>query len=400
MFKSKNLTKLLSLVVAILLWLYVVGVENPPTKVKVPNVPVKIVNTENLTERGLVINTENTSFVMDVLIEGSRSDVLKVKAEDITITADVFGYIEGLNSIPVMISVPDKIFLADNKPRVINIDIEKLVTVNTKVKVVYEGKPKNDREPTILDLTPEEVEIKGPESQVFKVSTVEAAIDAAQLGETSRSFNAEIVAKDNKGIIMDSVSLSSNSITIEAAAYKTKEVPLEVVFAEDIESKYQIEDVRIPDRVQIKGKSVKLDGIAKLTTKPIDLSRLDSSNEIPVAVDLPEGVMLTSASENMSLSITLKGVSSREFEIPVSKITSRGIDEDKEFVSAAENVSVTVMGQESVISKMTPEDIVLYVDLTDKEVGTYSVEIKAETEKAEVSLSVDPKELYLTVRDI
>ena len=96
MIRNKNVLRLLSVVLALFLWFYVVAVENPYSERKITKIPIQFVNHEELESRGLAIDYSDVQ-TMDVVISGSRSDVMKVRADEITATVDLTGYEKGKN---------------------------------------------------------------------------------------------------------------------------------------------------------------------------------------------------------------------------------------------------------------------------------------------------------------
>lgn len=88
MLKNKTVLKIVSLVIAIFLWIYVMGEVDPETKVKVYGIEVNYINTELLAENGLAV-AEDEPVTINATIEGKRSDVNKAKKKGLTASVDV-----------------------------------------------------------------------------------------------------------------------------------------------------------------------------------------------------------------------------------------------------------------------------------------------------------------------
>ncbi|MHC1724225.1 MAG: YbbR-like domain-containing protein [Aminipila sp.] len=398
MLQNKNFTKLLSVVLAIFLWVYVVAVENPPTKVKIPNVPIKLVNVESLNQRGLAISSDEDYF-MDIVIEGTRSDVLKISADDIIATADVFGYGVGENYIPVTVTLPDSVSVADQKTTRLTIDIEELVSVYKPVNVVFNGKIDPKLEATVFSMTPEEVEVKGAKSKVASVKSVNAAIDVSELTNKAKVFTTDLSTVDAKGQSVNNIKLSSDTADIEAAVYQIKEVPLEVDVSGEVDKAYQVTSMNVPQKVKIKGLKEDLDKINKVTADPIDISKVTATTEIPLSVKLPKGIMLAQESEKAAVSIDIKGISVKEFEIPSSSISALGLGEKLSLVINTQSVKVKISGKETDVEKLTAEDIGLSIDLTGLQAGIYTVPLKIDKEDGVSEILVTPSEIHITINE-
>lgn len=82
---TKDFTiKLLSLVLAFLLWLYVMGEENPEIPYEINDVPVKLINSDTLEKKGLIVLDEK-NYTVNVKVRGRRSDVLNIAAQNISV---------------------------------------------------------------------------------------------------------------------------------------------------------------------------------------------------------------------------------------------------------------------------------------------------------------------------
>ena len=84
--------KLISLLVAFSLWFVVVFFEDPPQEETFVNIPVQFVNTERLTDEGLVYEVlDNTDVVKRVTVTGPQTVVAAMRSrgsECIIATAD------------------------------------------------------------------------------------------------------------------------------------------------------------------------------------------------------------------------------------------------------------------------------------------------------------------------
>ena len=70
MLNNKKLNIILSLIIAAMLWVYVVGEVQPDTTKQLRGVPITMTRTDVLAERGLAISAVSTE-TMDVEISGS-----------------------------------------------------------------------------------------------------------------------------------------------------------------------------------------------------------------------------------------------------------------------------------------------------------------------------------------
>ena len=86
--KNKGFYMVLSVLVAIGLWVYVVGVQNPDSSGPVRNLPVTFVGTDVLESRGLMI-VSGADQTVTLNVNGKRDALLALSSETVSITVDV-----------------------------------------------------------------------------------------------------------------------------------------------------------------------------------------------------------------------------------------------------------------------------------------------------------------------
>ena len=102
MLKNDRINMIIALLIAIGLWVYVVGVENPKKDIQIKDVPIIFVNGDTLAESDLTLLSVSDSYV-DVQVTGVRSEIRNVDRNDIKITADLEGYKAGEHTIRLQI---------------------------------------------------------------------------------------------------------------------------------------------------------------------------------------------------------------------------------------------------------------------------------------------------------
>ena len=153
MLKNKSFVKMISVVLAVVLWAYVIGEVNPTVKKTVSDIPVELTNTETLEERGLALQGDEEYFAA-VVVEGARSELNELKAADIHVTADMYGYEKGENHVSLDVTLPDGISLEELKTPEITVTLETLETKSLPVTVVFTGESGDNLEPSYLYTVP------------------------------------------------------------------------------------------------------------------------------------------------------------------------------------------------------------------------------------------------------
>jgi hypothetical protein len=395
MIRNKNVLRLLSVVLALFLWFYVVAVENPYSERKITKIPIQFVNHEELESRGLAIDYSDVQ-TMDVVISGSRSDVMKVSADEITATVDLTGYEKGKNYANITIKVPSKVELVDQRIQVIPITVEKLQTAKKKVNIQFTGTASKEKEAKLFAQDIGQVKVSGAQSQVAKVSKVFADLDVSKLTDNSKKYSLKIYAADAKGKEITGVELSHTKVGVQAGLYSIKSVPLSLDLKGEPAAEYRVSALDAPKTVKIAGFADELEKIDKLVSNPIYLSDLTESKKIPIEITLPEGVEL--AEQNaVVLDVKIKGLESKEFAILSSNVSIRGLATGKNATVENATLKVKAYVKDASASSISTDDIALYVDLTGLENGEHKVKVRAEQVDGIGDVSIEPQEVTVKI---
>ena len=395
MIRNKNVLRLLSVVLALFLWFYVVAVENPYSERKITKIPIQFVNHEELESRGLAIDYSDVQ-TMDVVISGSRSDVMKVSADEITATVDLTGYEKGKNYANITIKVPSKVELVDQRIQVIPITVEKLQTAKKKVNIQFTGTASKEKEAKLFAQDIEQVKVSGAQSQVAKVSKVFADLDVSKLTDNSKKYSLKIYAADAKGKEITGVELSHTKVGVQAGLYSIKAVPLSLDLKGEPRAEYRVSALDAPKTVKIAGFADELEKIDKLVSNPIYLSDLTESKKIPIEITLPEGVELAEQ-DAVVLDVKIKGLESKEFAIVSSNVSIRGLATGKNATVENATLKVKAYVKDASASSISTDDIALYVDLTGLENGEHKVKVRAEQVDGIGDVSIEPQEVTVKI---
>ena len=401
MLKSNKLNLLISIVCAIVLWAYITTVVNPETERTVTGIPVDLTNIEALNYRGFTVN-ESISYLVDVSVRGSRSEVAKLTPADFRATADITGYRKGVASVPVNIVMPPNFELVDIRPENIQVDIVNLITVNKPVRLEYEDTFPSGMEPGSIIITPEEMEVSGIADVVDSIDYIRAIVPEGSLSEEVSTFRLDVVAINKNGEPVHNVGLSHNSVEVTAAIYIVKRVPLRIETIGEPNENAEITDLYIPGNIVIRGAMADIEEINEIEGRPIDLSDITYTEEIPIEpyLHLPEGVELANASQNLSIRIEVQGISKKEFIYTADMIELRDLAPTLSGHVKTGSVTVIVLAPQDVLERVTQYNVKLFVDVSGySRVGlTSEFEVETECGIEEIrSITVEPAKVQVTI---
>lgn len=302
MLKNNTMLKILSLLLAIALWAFVLGEVNPEVKKTIYGVPVEFTNVESLADRDLAMITQE-GYSVDIVVKGSRSDVGQLELSDIHVTADLYGYEKGENHISVDVTVPNEISLEEVKTPEITVVLEEMVSVSKPVIVEFTGHTDKNMEPSVVKTTPAEVEVKGAESVVARVDHVKVQVDATDLTETSEVFYEVPTAWTAKNKLIKDVSISANSIEVEAILHHIKTVSLDVKVTGSTDGESEI---TVPEEITVKGSAEALARVTVISAQSVNVDDITETTVIPLELTLPYGVELAEISEDIGIKVEFK----------------------------------------------------------------------------------------------
>ena len=341
--------KIISLLSAIVLWMYVMAVVDPEDTKLYENIPITITNLNEIKDLGLVVDPDD-NLVTSVYIKGKLSDLQKISANNIDVYGTVSNPIEGQNQLYLRASVNDKV-TTEFKSDTIVINLEKSIEEEKNITVNITGVYKDNVDKVDLDKT--KVVVSGPRSSVDSVKYVQATFDANKESVDTKSTELELKALDSEMNEVDHVTLEFNKVTAKVSYFQQKQVKINPIFSSNESNLVQDQDFTIiPSEINIKGKSDVINNIDSINTKIINVDELGTNNKI-VDVDSPDGINADKDSvtiklinknktknstfvysgDDISLLNNEEDVSINDFEIPDDIIVKIQYDNDSDRIS-------------------------------------------------------------------
>ncbi len=294
---NKNDRKLivLSILVAVIMWAFVMTSTNPSLSKTIRNVPLTIKNQEVMQKDGYALVGKDEVASVNVKVEGSRSDLVSLSAEDLVASIDLGVPTEGIKTLNVNVDVPSGIRIEKVSPSNINLKMEKIVKKDLTVDIKISDRLKESKIINVSEQSTKKITVSGLRNYVDKVDKIVLNINEEEyLDGKIHDIGVKPVDKDGKTV--ENVDLSQNDVSISFDVLQSKEVGVELNY-DNLPKNMQIEESKIsPNKVIVKGEKSIVDKISAIKTREIDLSNLKNDEfeqrvelEIPQAVELNEG---------------------------------------------------------------------------------------------------------------
>ena len=396
---NKFTLKVLSLIIAILIWLLVRNVDDPIVVRTFYEIPVSIENASYLAENleiPLLVDGKDT---VKVRVKGARSVVSKLKKEDIKAVADMTQIISK-DTTPIMVPVEvTGTGISDSditvRPRNIQVDIEKQKSVEKTIAVsTGDTQPDKDYEIGNLKANPEKVTISGPETIINKIDKVVALIDVTGRKESNIEIKSQLKIYDKN---LDELSpkqleylnikeISDNTIRIQAQFWKVKQnVKIKAEYSGEPKRGYEVDSINlVPDTISVAGtdealKKLEQEGnTLEIPGKYIDVTDKtgDFEQNIDLSELLPEDLKLV-RDLNSSVIATVKILpyNSRDYEVSVTKIEADNKAEDLDLVFQDEQITIRAKAKEQDLDSLSAANIQVQIDLSGYGEGEYEVPV-------------------------
>ncbi|EQK45450.1 ybbR-like family protein [[Clostridium] bifermentans ATCC 638] len=387
--KNNTKIKLISLLSALVLWLYVMTVEDPVETRTFSDIPVTITNMSVLEERGLTIYPKE-ELLADISIRANLSSLRPINRDNIYIYGRLDDPKEGKNVVYLQANLPERVNKYDIKPNVITLDLEKVVNEKRSISVDVEGEPKINIDN--IETNKKTVDVSGPRTLVNKVTSIKATLDASDKYKDF-STKLKLVPVDANGDAVKGVKLDDNFVVATVKFLQEKVVPVKLVFDDSVSNQSNLENYSInPKDITIEGKKEALDNINGINTKPITANDLKNNNSIDVALDIPKDIKIKNKISSIKLNIN-KNITS-EFLISKSdiEIVSKESETGKEvdLSKIPENIKITVSYSDE-IKDLSQKDIQLYIDMADTSQGEGKYPIKYKSKYDFKDVQIEPK---------
>ena len=398
MFNNKIVNIIFSVLVAIGLWIYVVGEINPETTGKFADVPIRFINAAALAEDGLAL-VDPGPQTATVTISGTRSDMKELNPSEIEITGDLTGLEEGENQVELSVSLPDDMKLQSISAKKVKVTIETLVFAEKPVQIRYEGTIPEGKEPGAITITPTVVQVSGAASSVEKVQFAAATISTKDIRETPSELSPTLKPVGDDGSPLPYVFLSQEQATVQITMLDVKTVPLRMDVIGSVPDGFILESKSQPETISIKGTTEALSGVDAVFGDDIDLSKQKQSVELPIQLTLPAGVEVADESINPILKLVISQAAAKTFTYDSAGLVVNGLTPGLAVDLPTQSILLSVQSSAVIAESLVAGDFTLAIDLGGLEAGTHKVSISVDTQKTGLVYKTTPKEIQVVIRE-
>lgn len=301
-FNRNLMAKIIALVIAIILWFFVMNEQNPSIDSNF-TVPLEITRLSD----GYTVDRSVENVKLKV--RGPRSLFAMATERDFKAYADLNGITEGKHSVKVQTVLPQGFELVTTSPETVIFDIDKVIKRELITELAFSGSP--DSGVTIGSATPmvKTVNIEGPSQAVNAVARV---VGYVNLAKKDSDFKAAVplVAVNNEGKEVGDIKLSPDTVEVQVSIVKglyKKFVDIKPMVANDLGANMILNSVKInPGKIDIFGDQRIVDTLDYIETEQISLADLDKPTTKEIKLKLPIGITVTNDTITVKIDIAVK----------------------------------------------------------------------------------------------
>ncbi|AFM39697.1 hypothetical protein Desaci_0635 [Desulfosporosinus acidiphilus SJ4] len=368
--------KLLSFLVAILFWLFVIyqGSSDKIIPEQTLNVPLVVTN---LPQNMIVMSTLP---LVSVRFQGINPSA---NIKDIYAQVDLTGGTAGDHDYNVKVNYPSGTNVVDWQPTSIKLTLDTVQEKIVPVQVAMSGNPADGFQVGTPMVKPSAVNVRGPSKFVSTLDKVIAEVNIAGANNTVE-VSPPISFRDKAGkpilgpnpsvdILTAYPSSVDVVVPVTAKGLSTKMVTLNVKTTGTVAQGKVLKSVLpSPISVQVTGSAQALKGFDSLTVGPVDLSGLTEDKTFPIPLDkisLPSGVSFL---DGTTISVIAQiGAGPIQKTITGVPVEIRNVDKSLQVDQTTSPLDVVIEGLPDVVNNVTTDQIQLWVDASGQAVGSY-----------------------------
>ena len=399
---SNNLgLKLLSLLLAILLWNYVISTNTSITRPKTLfNITGYVSGQSTLNTYGLALleDPEEALSGLSVTVEVPQTNYSRVSSDNVQVLLDLSN-VRAAGTQEVRLRATSTYGrVTAVTPASVTLTFEQLDSRSVPVNCQIVNDDDEDTWYNVARVNPGVITVSGAASKVRSIASASVEADVAGIdSSTVIALPYRLVSNAGEEISQGMLNRSTSSISISLDAWPCRDIPLasepESVLTGKPAEGYEVRSVSIqPESVQVAGEQDLLDGISELMVEPVSVEGASQSFSARASVSVLSDLRYVS-NEQVYVNVVIGPKPVTEV-IDRANVTFTGLAEGSEAVY--DGLRVTVTGEPDAVEALKAAGLALTVDVAGLGPGTYALLPEVDG-AAYPDLTLVPEELSVTI---
>lgn len=376
LFASNLRTFLLALILGVAVWVSAVSAADPDEVRPFPRaIPIEVVGQDP----SLILTNEIPS-TMNVSLRAPRSVWENLISQDDSVRAilDLSGLGAGEHAVDIQVQValrPTQIVVSN--PKTVTVDLESFDTQPIDLTLSLTGQPAAGYQAGEAAMGTRQVVISGPTSLVKEAARARVSVNLDGVRESITNESVPIQIFNSKNEVIKGLSLNPETVQVNVPISQQggfRDLAVKVIVSGQQAPGYRLENISVfPPVITVFSTDPTLvstlPGVVE--TQPLDLQDAREDISTRLALNLPEGVTLIGPQTvQVQVSITPIQNSITLANLPVN-VT--GLKEGLQAVTFPPAVDVIISGPVPVLETLATQDVVVTVNVSGYEAGTYQL---------------------------
>lgn len=367
----------LAVLIAIMLWLYVVNVENPTGSARLHDLPIQIQGEEVLEENGLMV-TGVSQDTMSVRLTGRKKTLMKVSRKNVTLTVDVSSVTaSGDWTLGCKISYPanvsaDSVSVSHWDDMKVTVTVEPKTTKVIPVRAQFIGTEAEGYQVGAISVEPSQITLDGPEATLGEISYGLAQVEETELSQSLVVRTPVILMTEENVPAADvaHVTCEPSALEVTVPVSRVEEIPLAVELIPGGGATEKDVAVQIsPEAVTVVAGRDGQEQPDRILLGRLPLSEVFERASYSLPIVLPEGMTGWNLPEYATVTLTVDQLNSRQVAVDTGAIQWSGVPEGYTPRLVSSRLYVWVRGDADLVETITADDISVSVDLSQAETG-------------------------------
>lgn len=327
-----------ALLLALVVWSFVIEQTNTIRRVRVENIPLRI---ENIPPDAKLIPTPPSS--VSAVIQTTEDLLPTLSSRSFQAVVSLPAPTPGVYRLPVRVnSAPPQVLILSSDPPALDLELTPIISRTLAVTIDV---PDQESLSAAYELVappvvvPEQVQLTGPEPQIEQIRQVQASISLANATGSLREARPLRVL-DELGYEISGVTVRPEKVQVSVSIRRqmnARDVSVRAVTRGNPPADYWLSDLTVtPAGVTLQGEPDQLAGLGSFVdTLPVDISQATGELRLQIPLDLPPDVRALDSNGDLLPAVTL-----------VARIAARtgnlAITRRVELTGATPNVTVAV----------------------------------------------------------
>lgn len=384
--KHDVITKVVSVIVAVVLWLYVVNATDLSKNYKFRGIePTFVGEEELLTSKNLTLVGD---YSVDIEVSGKRQDIASLNTSDIKVSVDLSKITSaGTYELPYTVSLPSAAYtLRDKKPEKLTVKLDEEDVNVIPVRLATEELVEKDYviDQSRVTIIPKELKLTGLQEDVEKIAYAEIKLPQKNSKTTiSGKMTYEFYNIDGKIIKNTEVVADYETIDVFIPILCTKEIPLSLDVQGSDSLKKFVNYSFEPKSILVAGEESILNQLASIPAGAIKISDISSGMTKKFTLTMPDGILNLSGKVDVNAKIEFDGLSKKSVKTTLIQVVNTyTLPTGYKVKPVTTSLDVTLLGTPETLEKVNSSNVRVIADLQSTVLsrGTHPVTVSVQVD--------------------